>query len=411
MNAKTIKLLFVCILPMVASISVTAAPTVELKLMPPQILPGTATSVVVDVVNGDSTPVNIPTFVVMRVSLAGGQSFLATTDSSSDATPYVAIPDEFLDANDEDRPAFISLAPGQQFTFEIPLNDATFFGDRRVHAPGVYDVAVALGSIRSDPVVWSDEVHLLVEEPVGPDRAVWERMLEESGGTAWSWSDWEGSPLREEAWMSHRASKYTAYLVGLWNASSPDWEERRKVGLTGPQRDFILLEEAKEAADRWINVLLDGGSIPDAKQSVDQARALLVPLIRSDHVYVSHVASKLLEELPTHQQISDFAKTVRTPTPRENARIEPFLDCVSVGDGGSYEAWFGYSSGFSHPFQISSETGQNKFEPKPHERRQPSEFLPGTHHRVVSVSSADGEVTWYIRGRKATANLNSPRCN
>lgn len=124
--------------------------------------------------------------------------------------------------------------------------------------------------------------------------------------------------------MNHRTSKYASYLVGVWNQNSPDWQERRRVGLEGPQRDFILLDEAEAVAGRWIDVLLDGGSIPDAKRLVDEARKLLEPLKESDHLYVSHVAARTIGELPSQQEISDFAKKVRTPTQRDNSRLSSF---------------------------------------------------------------------------------------
>jgi hypothetical protein len=156
---------------------------------------------------------------------------------------------------------------------------------------------------------------------------------------------------------------------------------------------------------------MDGGSIPDAKRAVDEARDLLQPLTLSDHVFVTHVSKRAIEQLPSQQEIADLAKTFHTPMPRDSSRIEPFVDCVGLLDSGLYEAVFGYSSEFSHPFQLSSSTGQNKFEPKPHERGQPNEFLPGSHHHVVSIVFDGEPITWFVRGMKAVASKDSRRCN
>lgn len=178
------KSIVLCLMVVVASLRLLADPSIDLKLIPSNILPGTAASVVVDVLNDDSAPVSVPTYIVMRVSPAAGSSFLATPSSFSDATPYVAIPEEFFVVDDQDRPEFVTLESGQRLTFEIPLNDAAFFGDRRLHSPGAYDVSVAFGSIRSQPTTFSTPARLLIEEPVGPDRAVWDMLLEESAARA-----------------------------------------------------------------------------------------------------------------------------------------------------------------------------------------------------------------------------------
>lgn len=93
--------------------------------------------------------------------------------------------------------------------------------------------------------------------------------------------------------------------------------------------------------------------------------------------------------------------------------IQPTLKCVDVS-GGSFTAWFGYSSENSPAVTLSAGGGFNDITPGGN-RGQPSTFLPGSPEAVVSVTEPVGTtITWTIRygGQElsASATASSPPC-
>ncbi|MDD1750835.1 MAG: DUF11 domain-containing protein, partial [Methanothrix sp.] len=90
--------------------------------------------------------------------------------------------------------------------------------------------------------------------------------------------------------------------------------------------------------------------------------------------------------------------------------ITPTLDCVSVNDDGTYNAFFGYSN--TNGVAVSLSTGKNnRFTPPPDGRGQPITFDPGRQTAVFAVVSDNNALVWHLDGKIAEANKNSGGCS
>ena len=95
--------------------------------------------------------------------------------------------------------------------------------------------------------------------------------------------------------------------------------------------------------------------------------------------------------------------------------IAPFVDCVTYDQStNQLTAFFGYVSANSSSVTLPAGP-DNFFSPPPSFQGQPTTFLPGTFHRVFSVTvslSSEPSLTWNVLGQQATAtNDSSMYCN
>ena len=103
--------------------------------------------------------------------------------------------------------------------------------------------------------------------------------------------------------------------------------------------------------------------------------------------------------------------------------LTPILDCIDVAGDGSITAHFGYTNTWQN--QVTVPAGkqppgqQNWFNPLPADRGQPSQFQPGTHTDVFTVTftptAANPTLEWWLSDvnnefQIATASASSPRC-
>ena len=83
----------------------------------------------------------------------------------------------------------------------------------------------------------------------------------------------------------------------------------------------------------------------------------------------------------------------------------PFLECVTDNGKGTFTAHFGYVNQTSHRIVVPLEP-DNKFDPSPHDRGQPTIFDPGEHSEVFQVTfdGTDGKkIEWLLKGGKVNA--------
>lgn len=85
--------------------------------------------------------------------------------------------------------------------------------------------------------------------------------------------------------------------------------------------------------------------------------------------------------------------------------VEPLLDYVIDLPDGGYSAFFGYRN--DNAIAVTIPVGnKNKFAPKPQDRGQPVNFLPGTRSEAFSVRFTAGTLTWNLDGRSVYATPN-----
>lgn len=81
-------------------------------------------------------------------------------------------------------------------------------------------------------------------------------------------------------------------------------------------------------------------------------------------------------------------------------KLTPILDCIEVNGDGSITAHFGYENNWTN--QVTIPAGkeppgqQNWFLPAPADRGQPSQFLPGAHSDVFTVTFASSTLEWRL---------------
>lgn len=110
--------------------------------------------------------------------------------------------------------------------------------------------------------------------------------------------------------------------------------------------------------------------------------------------------------------------TVTHSTPHclgTSPRVIPILECVEhIGDG-VYRAYWGYEN--RHTSNVTIDVGgNNKFQPSPQGRGQPTTFLPGRRYNVFTTDFNDGYLSWTVHGggsatpQTATASSESIDC-
>ena len=401
------------LLTVLLSVPALGGVKVGLDLRPTSILPGTSANVRVEVANDSAQPIVLKNGVALKVIDPHGDQFFATIQTLSDVPLYRPIPWEFLTSDITESVDRISVAGNGRFVFEIPFSySTTFFNDRRLSFPGGYRLRLGMVTV-AGVELWSEEFVLEVQEPQGVDRDVWRRMLDLTADSGWAWGEWGRQRFGDEVWMKFRGSGYLPYAIGPDQYDREDWKSRREFGLKGPHRDYILLYEAKRRYAVFAGAI-ERGDHAEAKRSRDETKALLESVLTSTNdEFVKLLAHRELESLPSPQRIQEIIRSLQesTNTTQAQSKVNPSLDCVEQKSSGDWLAWFGYSSELEYDFWLGTKTGENKFEPKPHERGQPETFKPGRFEKVFSVTFDGEPITWFIRGEKATASKNSARCD
>jgi hypothetical protein len=87
--------------------------------------------------------------------------------------------------------------------------------------------------------------------------------------------------------------------------------------------------------------------------------------------------------------------------------LEPVAECIDSTRNG-LQGTFGYVN--SNEFEVKVNLGsQNRFNPSPEDRAQPTSFFPGTNKGVFTTSFKD-QLTWNLAGKSATASATTPVC-
>lgn len=90
--------------------------------------------------------------------------------------------------------------------------------------------------------------------------------------------------------------------------------------------------------------------------------------------------------------------------------VNPVLNCIEEIGKEKFRAWFGYENKNEGSVLLDQES-ENKFNPAPQERGQPTIFLPGKHDKVFSVEfEGNKKLMWKLDKEKAEASKDSQRC-
>jgi hypothetical protein len=235
-------------------------------------------------------------------------------------------------------------------------------------------------------------------------------MLEISKGHGFAWSRWT-KPFSYEVWTQYRNSGYAPHAAGLNFLDHPDWQKIREYAIAGPYRNDILLAD------------LDAPRIAviDAIESRDRAKALdaqreyrarvEAALELSDDPLTRIRAQRVLDRLMSPDEVIEAIGSIEGNGPKKvDRRVQPFVRCVSPLANSQWTAFFGYTSKVEEDVTISAKGGENKLEPQPHYRGQPELFKAcGEQNAFFAVFDGDS-LTWFVRGKKATASFASKRC-
>ena len=90
--------------------------------------------------------------------------------------------------------------------------------------------------------------------------------------------------------------------------------------------------------------------------------------------------------------------------------IKPVLQCVFADEkAGTYIAVWGYTNTTGAPAEIPV-GADNRFDPKPEDRGQPTKFDVGTQTNVFTTTWDGTNLTWRVNGNTETASRNSKAC-
>jgi hypothetical protein len=91
--------------------------------------------------------------------------------------------------------------------------------------------------------------------------------------------------------------------------------------------------------------------------------------------------------------------------------VNPKLECVFANtSAGNYIAVWGYENTGSTAVEIPVGTN-NRFDPLPQDRGQPTKFAAGRQTNVFTVTWDGTNLTWRINGNFVTASRNSKACD
>ncbi|HEY8217115.1 MAG TPA: hypothetical protein VIH82_08270 [Acidimicrobiia bacterium] len=96
--------------------------------------------------------------------------------------------------------------------------------------------------------------------------------------------------------------------------------------------------------------------------------------------------------------------------PAAGAAVLPKLECVYKYSDTSYYAVWGYENTGTSTVEIAVGTN-NRFDPTPEGRGQPTRFEVGRKTNVFYVGFDGSNLAWVINGTAVTANKSSTSCN
>jgi hypothetical protein len=109
--------------------------------------------------------------------------------------------------------------------------------------------------------------------------------------------------------------------------------------------------------------------------------------------------------------IAALALVVTPGTAAAAGEITPVLNCVKrVSGDADWTAFLGYTNSSSR--MVTYQRGpDNGVRPSPQDGRQPTDFLPGTHSGVFTITmNARETAVWTVSGRSVTITRDGPAC-
>ena len=277
----------------------------------------------------------------------------------------------------------------------------------RITMPGQYTARLRLltGAGR---FVESNLVRFEILAPQGEDLAVWNYMLNETGGKGWTGADWatRGFALAGYIRSEHPSSRYYQW-TSLLAPPAPGIEETEFIEKTVANSDDpVFKEEATlflaNRHRRLSTQLTSEGRLNEGAEHAEIARRLLKDLAsHAESAFVRASASATLEKVLSQQELRNRLSDMQGA--QDHAQpVVGRVACVTQQPDGSFVAWFAYSN--PNTTRVTLPIGEaNKLTPAPHDRGQPTTFQPGDHSLAFSVTSKQ-PVTWHFDGEQIRAS-------
>jgi hypothetical protein len=390
--------------------------TATLTLVPDATLPGTPVSFVVVLDNPTDTVHRIGDSARLTVTTATG-TFDALGIGGRTA---IAIPSEQMDRCGAVACLEVPAHGRRQLYIDMSATLAgnEFFADRRLSMPASYllqltlDEAAAAGA---PAAVRTNSATLRVLQPVGVDLAVWQRLLQLSGGNGWGVTDWilSGNAIASEIRANYPSSSYVPWVAGMGTVRTPESAIAQLDAALAANppvslRDDLLLVKGLFAAQASGHALEIDRDIDRALTFADTARSTLALL---HDVAISDVmrtrANDALSHLYTRRTAEEALRQFASDDPPAPLKVAPHIECVTRGAGSSFTARFGYSNP-NAAMKVLPVSNLNEITPAPRDQGQPRVFRPGNQFGVFVASSPGGNLIWHLDGSVAEATANFP---
>lgn len=300
--------------------------------------------------------------------------------------------------------------------FGSMLVENAFFADRRLSAPGRYDLraTLTLAASPTGPFTTfdSDTQTLTIQQPVGIDLSVWNYLQQTSKGQGWSEEDWInfGGSVAPEIRAKYPTSRYAAWVAGI--GTLPDTPPAVKLAnldtalameIPAALRDELLLEKGGILEGLSHSALFAERDADKAVALADQARSVFIELRKNAlSNYARTQADDALAKLTTRAKANDAVRELAEGDPPALGAIIPRVECVQRGIGQTFSARFGYVNP-NKMLKVLQIGADNQVTPAPREAGQPRVFTPGEHSNVFTATSPGGNLIWHLDGNKATA--------
>ena len=185
--------------------------TATLELVPATTLPGTPVAFMVTAYNPNDSAHTLWSSARLTVT---------TPTSTFDAVgllnqPFITIPSEQMDRCGDVACLQLPAHGQRQLYIDIDpsLAGNEFFADRRLSAPGVYTLQLALIETPGDGTttkIRTNPATLTIQQPTGADLAVWQLLQQISGGKGWGITEWAlaGDSVAKEIRAKYASSSY-----------------------------------------------------------------------------------------------------------------------------------------------------------------------------------------------------------
>jgi hypothetical protein len=351
------------------------------EIAPDHVLPGLPALFAISLSNRDTVPHSVSNMIRLRLTSSAVDASLIHWGRERDDTSLPAADDEILLGAGETRTFYVSP------TSLLVGNGA--FWDNRLTVPGTYDLRAEIGD---DFAIVTNSARLTVDQPSADDLNVWNRMKERSPA---------GWPI--ERWITDH--DFVAEFPNSTYASAT-------IVLRTPQSDLInvlpmaISKTRGELKDELRLLLIDQLlSAADASFDRNETKSRDVLLLKAarEAKQLSREGSTTFATSSAKQQVEEIAAIglARRGAAASKDPYRPVLPLPPCKPRDNVLR-FGYSNSNHWPIVIRVGP-DNRFDPTPSDRQQPTIFAAGKHAESFEVSVLPHELLkWTLDGTTLT---------